>query len=90
MPKATKTLPRFQKRQYEAAAKAMQDAQLAGGRVHHAIALLADMFASDNPRFDRERFLAACAPGANVRARTANIKAKGNGQLPSNQWRAGQ
>jgi len=47
----------------------------------------ADMLGRDNPRFDRERFITACTPGANVRARTANIKAQ-NGQLPSNQWRA--
>lgn len=29
----------------------------------------ADALASQNPRFDRERFLRACVPGANVRAR---------------------
>lgn len=35
---------------------------------------LADMFAADNPRFDRGRFLHACMPGSNVKARTAHLK----------------
>jgi hypothetical protein len=30
---------------------------------------LSKVFADDNPRFDQERFLRACVPGANVRAR---------------------
>lgn len=30
----------------------------------------ADALAGTNPRFDRDRFLRACLPGANVRART--------------------
>jgi hypothetical protein len=29
----------------------------------------ADMLARDNPKFKRERFIRACVPGANVRAR---------------------
>jgi hypothetical protein len=34
--------------------------------------MLADMFAADNSQFKRERFISACQPGANVRARSAN------------------
>jgi hypothetical protein len=35
---------------------------------------LADMFRADNDRFDRGRFLHACLPGSNVKARTAHLK----------------
>jgi hypothetical protein len=31
---------------------------------------LADMFAGDNGQFKRDRFMHACKPGANVRARS--------------------
>ena len=31
---------------------------------------MADMLARDSGRFDRARFIRACEPGANVRART--------------------
>lgn len=36
---------------------------------------LADMFKADNSAFDRDRFLFACKPGSNVRAKTAHLKA---------------
>jgi hypothetical protein len=32
---------------------------------------LVDLFARENGRFDRDRFLRACQPGANVRKRVA-------------------
>lgn len=28
------------------------------------------LFSGDNPRFDQDRFIRACVPGANVRARS--------------------
>jgi hypothetical protein len=100
MPRATKTLPRFYKRQYEAIAQVIQGLVLSHNElsedeldelisIRHSIAgEFADMLGRDDPRFDRDRFIHACVPGANVRARTAHIKAQGNGQLPSNEWRA--
>jgi hypothetical protein len=35
-----------------------------------AIQCLADAFAADNGQFKRDRFMHACVPGANVKART--------------------
>lgn len=68
----------FHKRHYEALAAAMQSARQDAGvhtpAHHEAINIacneLADMLARDNASFKRERFLAACEPGANVRARS--------------------
>lgn len=66
----------FAKRHYEAIALAMQDAirstngSTEVGAIYRAIGQLANTFASDNGLFDRERFIRACAPGANVRARS--------------------
>ena len=67
----------FARRHYEAIAHAMQDARLetVGHAGHHeAINIccnsLADMFARDNGQFKRDRFIAACEPGANVKKRT--------------------
>lgn len=65
----------FARRHYEAIAAAMQEAkrttqsdlELKG--VIYAINELADLFASDNGQFCRDRFRRACQPGANVRAR---------------------
>lgn len=34
-----------------------------------------EFFKGDNPRFDESRFRFACQPGANVKARTAHLKA---------------
>jgi hypothetical protein len=80
MPRAINSLSsrnKFAKRHYEAIALAMQEV---GRSIEYAYAPeyvvklaineLADVFASDNGQFKRERFIAACQPGANVRART--------------------
>ena len=70
---------KFCKRHYEAIALAMQEAmryarglddELAPGAIQIAIEELADVFDSDNGQFRRERFVRACEPGANVRARS--------------------
>jgi len=46
------------------------DDDLAPGAIQIAIEELADVFDSDNGQFRRERFVRACEPGANVRARS--------------------
>ena len=85
MPRAINSLsPRtnFAKRHYEAIALAMQHACPVAllGRSSNADPIrrnqwesvrneLTDMFARDNGMFKRERFIGACVPGANVRAR---------------------
>jgi hypothetical protein len=68
----------FAKRHFEAIATVMQDAdplhvKRTNARVQHeqTIRALADLFASDNGSFQRDRFIAACRPGANVRARAS-------------------
>jgi hypothetical protein len=81
MAQATNSLsPRtkFAKRHCEAIALAMQEAfRMANNSeacekhgVAAAIEELSRMFARDNGQFQRERFIAACQPGANVKART--------------------
>jgi hypothetical protein len=76
----TMSKPIFAKRHYEAIAQVMQEAESFPAMVHETgkptvrqwdmtVARLAELFASDNAKFDRERFKAACHPGANVRAR---------------------
>ena len=86
MPRAINSLsPRtnFAKRHYEAIALAMQHACPVAllGRSSNADPIrrnqwesvrneLADMFARDNGMFKRDRFMHACEPGANVRARS--------------------
>jgi len=80
MPRAINSLsPRtkFAKRHYEAIALAMQEAvTLCGTSEDHreamsfAVRVLADLFASDTSMFKRDRFMHACEPGANVRARS--------------------
>jgi hypothetical protein len=64
----------FAKRHYEAIAQAMQEARRHANGSNDPIAVvvdeLADAFASDNGMFKRERFVRACEPGANVRARS--------------------
>ena len=72
MAKAFNSLSHFQKRHYEAVALAMQSAHLIGGRNQWESVRneLADMFARDNGQFKRDRFMWACEPGANVRARS--------------------
>jgi hypothetical protein len=92
---ATRKLPKFAKRHYEALAQVIQGLALSNNElsneeleelisVRQGIAGdFANMLGKDNPRFDRERFIRACVPGANVRAR----KAKTNGQvLPAIEW----
>jgi hypothetical protein len=73
MAKATHNLPHFYKRHYEAIALAMQEARRSVNGSNDPIAVvieeLADVFARDNGMFKRERFIGACVPGANVRAR---------------------
>lgn len=73
-------MPMFAKRHYEAVALAMQEAKECAYRAESvnasigqwiiATEALADMFARDNGQFKRDRFIRACEPGANVRART--------------------
>ena len=75
MAKANQKLPRFAKRHYEAIAEEMQDARThlrcdAINQQECVLRMLADMFAADNSQFKRERFINACQPGANVKARS--------------------
>jgi hypothetical protein len=69
----------FAKRHYEAIALAMQEACTTFKPAPHNEGWcawntvrneLADMFARDNGQFKRDRFMHACEPGANVRARS--------------------
>lgn len=74
-------MSKFQQRHYEAIAEALQsptahnavDPAFAEGW-HAAVSAikvdLAEMFQSDNYHFMRDRFMRACEPGANVKART--------------------
>jgi hypothetical protein len=70
----------FQKRHYEAIALAMQDAHPGAGDNRAVVQWsetckdLAEMFERDNSRFDIIRFMHACAPGANVRARNGGSR----------------
>ena len=65
---------KFAKRHYECIALAMQEARRSVNGSNDPIAVvieeLADVFARDNSMFKRDRFIAACVPGANVRARS--------------------
>ena len=78
MPRAFNSLSsrnKFAKRHYEAIALAMQHAHVLGNPVQRnqwesVRNELADMFARDNGMFKRDRFMHACEPGANVRARS--------------------
>ena len=62
------------KKDYEKAAQIVQDV---GGldyadkmtRRQAAIEVFTALFTGDNPRFNPDRFIRACQPGANVRAR---------------------
>ena len=94
---ATKKIPHFNRRHYEALATVIQGLALSHNElsndeldelvnVRQGIASdFANMLGKDNPRFDRARFIRACIPGNNVRARKVV-----NGELPSNVWRAGR
>jgi hypothetical protein len=77
MPRAFNSLSsrtKFAKRHYEAIATAIQEARRSVNGSNDPIAVvieeLADVFARDNGMFKRERFIGACVPGANVRARS--------------------
>ena len=78
MPRAINSLsPRtkFAKRHYEAIALVMQHAHVIGDPARRnqwesVRNELADMFMRDNGQFKRDRFMHACEPGANVRARS--------------------
>jgi hypothetical protein len=82
MPRAFNSLsPRtkFAKRHYEAIALAMQDARFrlrssAQDQWQCGMNCLANMLAEDNGRFQRDRFISACEPGANVRARNGGAR----------------
>jgi hypothetical protein len=67
----------FHKRHYERIAEVMQQAYSSdagdGGGADvwsNVVDGLADLFASDNGQFKRDRFVRACVPGNNVRARS--------------------
>jgi hypothetical protein len=74
----------FHKRHYERVAEAIQEATRVVRAKHDdwnehgaavqaidaVIAELADVFAGDNGQFKRDRFVRACVPGNNVRARS--------------------
>lgn len=71
----------FNKRHFEVIAEAMQEARRQGDNGHSnaedvtrgvvlTARVLADAFSRTSPGFKRERFLRACEPGANVKART--------------------
>ena len=68
------TRNRFAKRHYEAIATAIQEARRRANGSNNPIAVvvdeLADVFAADSGMFKRDRFIRACEPGANVRARS--------------------
>lgn len=67
--------PMFAKRHYEAIATAMQralpgaDSPLIGGW-HRVVNALAETFERDNELFKHNRFVIACLPGVDVRARS--------------------
>ena len=62
----------FNKRHYEALARVVQEYNEGCGSTESPmiVDLLAKMFQRDNSLFKWERFVNACEPGANVRART--------------------
>jgi hypothetical protein len=78
-------MPKFNKRHYEAIAEICQQYRAHVAHFNTAAqrltwhtefeVRLADMFKADNYRFKLDRFLYACRPGANVKARTAHLKA---------------
>ena len=59
------------KKNYESAAAMVQVVQREHGQQVAEVVrdTFAEFFGCDNGRFDRERFMTACIPGANVRAR---------------------
>lgn len=73
----------FQTRHYQAVASEFQailgrtDDKAAQATTKRIIENFADMFRRDNPEFKRDLFVAACQPGANAQARTAEGARKG-------------
>jgi hypothetical protein len=74
---------KFAKRHYEAIALAIQEARFhslakdeftATDAINAVIAELSRTFAADNGMFKRDRFVSACEPGANVRARNGGSR----------------
>lgn len=68
-------MPAFQQRHYEALADLMQRAKVQHetdqqGGLDMLERMLADMLSADSTAFDRARFVRACQPGRNVKART--------------------
>ncbi len=72
-------MAKFAKRHYEQTALTLQMSHPGTGLSNDNRAVVqwvstvetfAIMFAADNPLFKRDRFLLACVPGHNVRART--------------------
>ena len=70
-------MSQFAKRHYEAIAQIIQHSKRDNRSVDWLANELAFLFLTDNPRFDRERFLHACKPGSNVKAKTAHLKDHG-------------
>lgn len=75
----------FNKRHYEAIALVLQTAKNDPIMVHETgkptvshwdmlVERFADTMARDNHLFDRDRFIHACKPGSNVKAKTAHLK----------------
>lgn len=70
-------MPDFQQRHYRTIAAQFQTilartkGKAAKATVKSTVETFADMFGRDNLKFNRALFLAACEPGANVNARTA-------------------
>ena len=62
--------PDFERRHYEAIAQVLQDSNAAA----NVIAAMATMLCRDNQRCDPGRFINACMPGANVRAKPKKVK----------------
>jgi hypothetical protein len=63
----------FAKRHYQAIAATIQTIGpnvISSAQREVIAACFADMLASDNANFQRDRFLRACVPGSNVRARS--------------------
>jgi hypothetical protein len=82
MPRAFNSLSsrnKFAKRHYEAIALAIQEARShircdGTEQMDCVVNILADLFAGDNGMFKRDRFVHACEPGANVRARNGGSR----------------
>ena len=86
---AGNSLPQFHKRHYERIALAMQHAcpltprdssnadPIRRNQWESVRNELADTFARDNGEFKRDRFMWACEPGANVRARSNGGRSNG-------------